>query len=133
MPSSEAPTSPPLVSVITNSYNARRFLRTNVESMLAQTFENWEQVFIDCGSTDGSVELLDELRHPRMRVLRVPFCGVARGRVLGIAESRAELVAILDADDYAMPTRIADQVRLLREQPEVVGCGGGIVQVVEET
>jgi hypothetical protein len=130
---SDARRATPLVSVITNSYNARRFLRANVESMLRQTYEGWEHIVVECGSTDGSVGLLEALAHPRLRVMHVPFCGVAKGRTLGIAEARGDLIAILDADDSAMPDRLARQVALFDAFPEVVGCGGGIVEANERS
>jgi glycosyltransferase involved in cell wall biosynthesis len=123
----------PLTSVITNSYNAHRFLRANVESMLRQQHQRWEHIVVDCGSNDGSLDLLDSLAHPRLRVLRVPFCGVAKGRRIGINEARGDLVAILDADDCAMPDRLARQVRVFAERPEVVACGAGIVELNERT
>jgi glycosyltransferase involved in cell wall biosynthesis len=123
----------PLVSVVTNSYNAERFLRDNVASVLAQRYERWEHVVVDCGSTDGSLELLESLEHGRLRVLRVPFCGVARGRMHGIEAAKGDLVAVLDADDAALPHRLGSQVEVLAAQPDVVGCGGGIVQVTEKS
>lgn len=123
----------PLVSVITNSYNARRFLRASIASVLGQSYARWEHIVVDCGSTDGSVDVIESLAHPRLRLLRVPFCGVAEGRSLGIREARGELVAILDADDPAMPERLARQVHVFQTDPEVVGCGSRIVQVTERT
>ena len=133
MTPSEARPATPLVSVITNSYNARRFLRANIESMLGQDFQRWEHIVVDCGSTDGSVELVESLAHPRLRLLRVPFCGVAEGRGRGIAEAAGELVAVLDADDCALPDRLTTQVRVLEGDARIVGCGGGIIQVNERT
>jgi hypothetical protein len=133
MTATEARRAIPLVSVITNSYNARRFLRTNIESILRQGYQRWEHIVVDCGSTDGSVEVVESLAHPRLRLMRVPFCGVAKGRMLGIGEARGDLIAILDADDVALPDRLARQVRVFETQPEVVGCGSGIIRVNERT
>lgn len=123
----------PLVSVITNSYNCAKYLPANLESMLGQAYQNWEHIVIDCGSKDGSVELLKSNSHPRLRLLEVPFCGVAKGRMLGIDQARGELVAILDADDTAFPERLSRQVSLLNEHSDIVAVGGGVVAFNEAT
>ena len=51
----------PLVSIITNSYNSEKFLKQNIISVLNQEYQNWEHIVIDCGSTDNSIKLLNNL------------------------------------------------------------------------
>ena len=62
-----------------------------------------------------------------MRLLQVPFCGVAKGRNLGIAGSKGEIVSILDADDASLPRRLARQVALLSADPSLLAVGSGVV------
>jgi cellulose synthase/poly-beta-1,6-N-acetylglucosamine synthase-like glycosyltransferase len=64
---------PPLVSVITNSYNCASYLRANIESVLSQDYENWQHIVIDAGSTDGSMAILRGMQHPRLKVNSLPF------------------------------------------------------------
>ena len=123
------PSATPLVSVITNSYNCGRYLRAHVASVREQSYPHLEHIVVDCGSKDDSLAVLKEVAHPRLRLLEVPFCGVAEGRRRGIALAEGELLAILDADDTASPGRLERQVALLRGDPRVVAVGGGIALV----
>ena len=116
----------PLVSVITSNYNCAGYLPDCVASVLNQTFDSWEHIIIDCGSTDNSRQVLESLKHPRLRVIHEKFCGVARGRNLAIQQAQGEFCAILDADDLALPDRLHLQVELLRKKPELAAVGGGI-------
>ena len=123
----------PLVSVITNSYNSGKYLRANIDSMLRQDYVDWEHIIVDCGSTDASIYILSELNHERLRVFQVPFCGVSAGRNIGIEKARGDLIAILDADDYALPNRLTEQVNILLALHNVVGVGSGIRIIDEAT
>lgn len=121
------------MSVITNSYNAARYLKPHIQSVLNQEYQEWEHIIIDCGSTDGSPALISSLSHPRLRLIQVPFCGVAKGRKLGIAQAQGELIAILDADDLSFPARLRRQVNLLTASPLVVAVGSGIIGLNDAT
>ena len=116
----------PLVSVITSNYNCAGYLPDCVASVLNQTFDSWEHIIIDCGSTDNSQQALASLKHPRLRVVHESFCGVARARNIAIQQAQGEFCAILDADDMALPDRLCLQVELLRKNPELVAVGGDI-------
>jgi glycosyltransferase involved in cell wall biosynthesis len=116
----------PLVSVITSNYNCARHLPDCVSSVLDQTFDSWEHIIIDCGSTDNSRQVLESLKHPRLRVVHESFCGVARARNIAIQQAQGEFCAILDADDMALPDRLCLQVELLRKNPELAAVGGDI-------
>lgn len=96
-----------------------------MSSVLSQTYDSWEHIIIDCGSTDNSWQVLESLKHPRLRVIRESFCGVARARNMAIQQAQGEFCAILDADDLALPNRLACQMELLQNNPEVVAAGGG--------
>lgn len=117
------------VSVLMPVYNAARYLREAVESVLAQSHRALELVAIDDASSDGSYELLQEFaaRDARVRVFRQPRnLGIvaARNRAFREASAEAELCAILDADDVCEPDRISWQVEFLRAHPDHALVGG---------
>ena len=120
----------PVVSVVTIFLDAERFLDEAVESILAQTFPDWELLLVDDGSTDRSATIAKEWagRHPdRVRYLTHPGGanrGMSASRNLGIAHARGGLVAFLDADDVWLPGKLAAQVQLAADHPEVaMVCG----------
>lgn len=114
----------PRVSVLLPVYNGMPHLLEVAESVLMQTFTDFEVLLVDDGSTDGSGEACDALaaRDARVRVLRHEG-GVNRGLVaslnLGLAEARSELIARVDADDISYPERFARQVAFLDAHPHV--------------
>ena len=119
----------PLVSVITSNYNGAGYLPDCVSSVLNQSFDSWEHIIIDCGSTDNSRKVLESLKHPRLRVIHEEFCGVARARNRAIQQARGEFCAILDADDRALPDRLRLQVELLRKDKALVAVGGNAQRI----
>ena len=105
----------PAVSVVIPTYNRGPLLLEAVESVRAQTFDDWELIVADDGSTDGSLEAVEALGDPRVRVLRLPHGGnVSAVRNAGVAASRAEWVAFLDSDDAWLPGRLELQLAALR-------------------
>lgn len=110
------------VSVIIPTYKRGRRLVRAVESVVRQTFDDWELVVVDDGSGDHTKELLAPfqgqltyLSHPTNR-------GVAAARNTGIRESRAPLIAFLDSDDHWLPRKLAEQVQFFRDNPGAVVC-----------
>ena len=138
---------PPRVSVITIFLDAEAFLAEAVESVLAQSFDAFEILLVDDGSTDGGGAIARDYasRHPgRVRYLQHEG-GVNRGmsasRNRGVAEARGELIAFIDADDVWRPGKLARQVAIMDAHPAVgLSCGavnywssweGGVDQVVQ--
>jgi glycosyltransferase involved in cell wall biosynthesis len=124
---------PPLVTVITNSYNCAAYLRTNVESVLAQDYQHWQHIVVDAGSSDGSLAILRQMQHPRLKVMSVPHCGVSESRNLAIAQVKGEFLAILDADDSAVSSRLRTQLQCFIDSPSTSLVAGGIVRVDQTT
>ncbi len=117
---------PPKVSVVMSVYNAGGFLSEAVDSVLAQTFEDFEFIIIDDGSTDESPATLKEISDPRVRVLTQANRGLIASLNRGIEEARGEFIARMDADDRCEPDRLELQVNYLQEHPEIALLGGAI-------
>ena len=111
----------PEVSVVMSVYNGERYLRESVESVLAQTFTDFELIVINDGSTDASREILAEFEthDSRLRVIDQENQGLTRALILGCAEARGRYVARQDADDLSVPIRFATQLPYLQRHPEV--------------
>lgn len=122
----------PPVSVLMPVYNAGRYVAEAVESILGQTYADFEFLIVDDGSTDRSRAILERYaaRDPRIRLVSRPNTGYAAAlnELLGLA--RGELVARMDADDVALPERLLRQVNYLRAHPEVV-CVGTAVHFID--
>src|SRR4051812_30232823 len=103
-----SPRSAPQVSVIIPAHNSADFIGTAVESVLAQTFADYEIVVVDDGSTDGTREVLERFEG-RIVYLHQQNRGVSAARNAGIRRSRGELVCFLDADDIWRPEKLARQ------------------------
>jgi glycosyltransferase involved in cell wall biosynthesis len=116
----------PLVSAIIIFLNAGKFLAEAVESVFAQTYQDWELLLVDDGSSDGSSALALKYasEHPgRVRCLEHANHanrGMSASRNLGIANARGEYVAFLDADDVWLPHKLAEQVDLLQRHPRAM-------------
>jgi len=107
-------------------FNGEPYLVEAVESVLGQTFADFELIAIDDGSTDGSLALLERYaaRDARMRLVSRENRGIRATRNELLSLARGELVAVLDCDDAALPERLALQVAFLQEHPHVVCVGG---------
>ena len=115
----------PLVSVVIPAYNASRYIRTTVASVLQQTCAALEVIVVDDGSTDGTPEAVREIADDRVRVVTRPNGGPAAARNDGIRAARAQrFIAFLDADDAWDSDKIERQIAFLDSDPDclVVGC-----------
>jgi glycosyltransferase involved in cell wall biosynthesis len=108
-------------------YNDERYVGLAIDSILAQTFGDFELVIVDDGSTDGTPAVLRRYGSldARLRVLTQPNAGTAVSANLGLSRSRGEYVARLDSDDISLPDRLALEVAYLDRHPEVALVGGG--------
>lgn len=107
-----------LVSIIVPNYNSEKFIKETLDSVLAQTYQNWEMFVVDDCSTDGSVEIIRSYaeKDARIRlVLREKNSGVANVRNAGIQLANGEYIALLDSDDVWTADKLARQVSLLQE------------------
>ena len=113
----------PEVTVLMTAYNAARYLREAVDSILNQTFRDFEFVIVDDGSTDRTLSILQDYarRDPRIRIISRPNTGLTRALNDGLATIRSPLIARMDADDVALPERFAKQLALLDTGFDLVG------------
>lgn len=118
----------PLVSIMMPCFDAERTLPMALASLRAQTYENWEALVVDDGSSDRTWELLQAFGEPRLRLERFDRNrgrGAARQRCLELA--RGALLSFLDSDDWLFPEKLAQQVSLMEQHPEVVVLSGACV------
>lgn len=112
--------STPRVSVVIPAFNAKKWIAEAIDSVMAQSFEDYEIVVVDDGSTDGTEQALRDLvRSKRIRYFRQQNSGVSVARNRGVQESRGELIAFLDADDLFHPQKLRQQVALFDQYPDL--------------
>ena len=106
----------PRVSVIIPAYNAASFIGEAIESILAQSFQDFEIIVVDDGSTDGTAEAVK--RFPQVRLIEQPHSGISTARNTGILAANGELIAWIDADDRWTKDKLEKQVDWLDKHPE---------------
>lgn len=115
----------PLITVVIPVFNRAKYLDESIGSVFAQTYDNWELVLVDDGSSDGSyeMELAYAAKHPeKIRCVtheNRANRGISASRNLGSREARGAYVACLDSDDLWVPTKLEHQVGIINEHPEV--------------
>jgi glycosyltransferase involved in cell wall biosynthesis len=115
----------PPVSVIINFLNAEAFIQEAIESVFAQTYDNWQLLLVDDGSTDTSTDIA--LRYATQRPDKVRYLehhghqnlGASAARNLGCRHAKGKYIAFLDADDVWLPHKLEQQVAILEAHPEV--------------
>ena len=124
----------PVVSVLLPCRDAEDTLDEALASLVAQTFTDLEIIAVDDGSTDRTAAVLAAwaARHPRIRVLRTPPAGIVAALNAAAAVAEGALLARMDADDVALPGRLAAQVAWLDAHPEVAVCGTQVRYVPRE-
>lgn len=117
-------TDTPKVSVLIPAYNAESTVESAVDSILRQTYADFELVIVDDGSTDGTSACLDAYskRDPRVRVIHTPNRRIIEALNNGIGECSGEFIARMDADDISHPRRLEMQVALMDARPDVSVC-----------
>ena len=123
--------SKPIVSVVMSVHNGEPFLREAVDSILTQSFREFEFIVIDDGSTDGSAAILDSClrRDSRMRVYHQTNRGLVESLNRGCALARGKYIARMDADDISVADRLMWQLHFMQRHP-AVGVVGGFIQCI---
>jgi glycosyltransferase involved in cell wall biosynthesis len=114
--------SSPFVSVVMPVYNGEKYLREAIESILAQTFRNFELIAVDDGSTDGSASILASYRQQDERIVILTHSqnqGIVSALNWGLEIGQGKYIARMDADDISLPERLERQVEFLETHPQV--------------
>lgn len=114
----------PFVSVIIPTYNRGKFIKKAIESVLSQTYRNYEIIVVDDGSTDKTGEVLKEF-HGRSEIIYLykENGGVSSARNMGIKKAKGDYIAFLDSDDTWMPQKLERQIEYISDNPEKVMVG----------
>lgn len=111
----------PLISIVMVNYNHEESIGESIESVIAQTWQNWELIIVDDGSTDSSPEIIKEYAQKDSRIL--PVLQAENNHIcvatnIGLSKVRGEFVARLDSDDIWQPQKLEKQIQYMREHPE---------------
>lgn len=113
------PRARPAVAVIIPCFNLKTYLRRAVQSVLAQSFADFELIVVDDASSDGSLDTIRDISDPRLRLATIDHRGCAGARNEGVRLSSAPLISFLDGDDVWEPDRLAEHVRSMDGHPDV--------------
>jgi glycosyltransferase involved in cell wall biosynthesis len=114
----------PAISVLLPTYNAERYILQSVQSVLGQTFDDFELLVVNDGSTDRTLEVLSSITDPRLRILDNPHnLGIVGSLNRAMAEAFGRYIVRIDADDFCLPTRFIKQKAFLDQHPKTVIVG----------
>lgn len=111
----------PRVSVVMPAYNSSKTIGIAIESLLGQTFINWELLIINDGSTDSTLDVIAKFNDIRIRVVTQNNQGVAEARNVGLRLSRGEYIAFLDSDDLWLPEKLQAQLSIFTKSSHKLG------------
>ncbi len=114
----------PLITIIVPCFNAQNTIKETIESVLKQTYNNYEILIINDGSTDNSVEVCTNYTHSddRISIISINNQGVSVARNIGIQHAQGEYIAFLDSDDLWHPKKLEKQIEYLSDHPDVGVC-----------
>lgn len=104
-----------LVSIIMPSYNSELFIKNSIESVLKQTYKNWELIIVDDYSTDKTVEIIKSFADERLRLfVNERNSGAALSRNKALREAKGKWIAFLDSDDEWLPNKLEEQINFMK-------------------
>lgn len=109
-----------LVSVIIPANNGEKYLAEAFESVFNQTYTNYEVIIVDDGSTDHTMQIIENYERP-LSLIRQRHLGAGAARNSGVRNSQGEFIAFLDQDDYWISTKLENQISVLNNNPEIDG------------
>jgi glycosyltransferase involved in cell wall biosynthesis len=122
----------PKISVIMSVYNAQRYLQEAIDSLLQQTFKNFEFIIINDGSTDATIDILNRYNDHRIIIINHPRnLGLARSLNNAIGLAKGKYIARMDADDISLPHRLSKQLTYLEHNPEIAVLGSAYYEIDE--
>jgi GT2 family glycosyltransferase/radical SAM superfamily enzyme YgiQ (UPF0313 family)/Tfp pilus assembly protein PilF/glycosyltransferase involved in cell wall biosynthesis/SAM-dependent methyltransferase len=122
----------PKISVVMSVYNGDKYLEKAIQSIMHQSFQDFEFIIIDDASTDSTTDILAKLTDPRCRIIRNhKNLGLTRSLNIGMSEAKGEFIARMDADDISLPHRLEIQYEFLRKNPEYSLVGSSFYSIDE--
>ena len=109
----------PLVSIVTPLYNSERFILSTMQSVLQQTYQNWEHIVVDDCSTDRGAEIVEELskKDERVKLVRLEInSGAGEARNEGIRQAKGRYIAFIDSDDLWLPDKLDLQLKMMIDE-----------------
>lgn len=121
----------PEISVIMSCFNAADFLAESIESILHQTFTDFEFILINDGSSDNSLDIIKKysIKDNRIIVINKENSGLTDSLNVGISSSHGRWIARLDADDIALPTRLEEQIAFINKYSDIVLLGSDFIEI----
>lgn len=107
----------PIISVIIPVYNGEKTISETIKSVLNQTFSDFELIIINDGSQDKTLEIVERIKDPRLKVFSYPNGGLSASRNRGINHASGDYISFIDADDLWTPDKLEAQFRALQEKP----------------
>lgn len=107
-----------MFSVVIPLYNKELSIKDTLESVLSQTFSNFEIVIVNDGSTDGSVQVVEQIRDQRIRIIHQKNQGVSAARNRGVREAKNDWIAFLDGDDLWLDNHLSEVVKMTKTFPD---------------
>jgi glycosyltransferase involved in cell wall biosynthesis len=120
----------PKVSFVISVHNGENFLKNCIDSVLNQTFKDFECIILNNGSTDKTQKILEQYTDSRFKIICQENIGVSRSLNKGIHLARGSLIARLDADDISSADRLDKQVNFMIKNPQVVLCGSRFRELI---
>ncbi len=120
----------PKVSVIMSAFNQASYLKLSVDSILQQSFTNFEFIIINDASTDNTRQILASYHDHRIRIINHNFCqGLTKSLNQAIRHAKSEYLARMDADDIASKERLRTQIEYLESHPKIAACGTAVTLI----
>ncbi|PZV76707.1 GT2 family glycosyltransferase [Algoriphagus aquaeductus] len=111
----------PKISIIIPCFNSEKFLNETLDCLSKQSFQDWECLIVNNGSTDGTLQIAENYskKDQRFKVLSKDHGGISSGRNLGILSAKGDFIQLLDSDDMITPNKLKNEVEFLLKHPEV--------------
>lgn len=124
----------PLVSVIMPSYNSKKYIKKAIDSVLEQTYSNFELIIVDGNSTDGTLDILDEYKKQdrRIKVIQDEGRGIGAALQLGCQIASGKFIARMDSDDIAINTRFEKQLKIFHSISNLILVASPVIYINED-
>lgn len=111
-----------MISIITTNFNYSEYIAQAINSILNQTYKDFEYIIIDDGSTDNSISVIESFNDNRIRFFKIDHIGRAAALNFAIKQAKYEIIALMDADDISHPQRLESEIKLLKKKNQIIFC-----------